>query len=256
MKNAYIFILISFLAINFSATAQTAVNFTEEDCDGNSFTLFDELDAGKIIVITWVMPCGSCQYFGSRAYDAVQSFTESHLGMVEFYLTDDYADHSCSSISSWGTANNMENHTAFSSNGISMSDYGEDGMPKVVVLGGSTHEVLYNENNGSINEEAVRAAIGSALTLSITEPSKNQESLTTFPNPSNGLMSVDFFLEDNASLVLYTILGEQISSVDLKGLTPNKINTIDLDLSKYAEGTYLLQLNSLNRQESTLLNLN
>lgn len=142
--------------------AQTATNFTEDDCEGISHTLFDELDQGKIIVIAWVMPCASCSYFGSSAYDAVQSFNESHPGIVEFYLTDDYANTSCSNISNWGTSNNMEHHTAFSSTAINMSDYGTDGMPKVVVLAGAEHRILYNENNGSITYDGVESAINSA----------------------------------------------------------------------------------------------
>ena len=256
MKNTCILLtLIGLFTFNSTVTAQTAVNFTEEDCNGNSYTLFDELDAGKIIVIAWVMPCGSCQYFGSRAYDAVQSFNESHPGIIEFYLTDDYANTTCSSVSDWGNANDMGNHIAFSSEEISMSDYGVDGMPKVVVLGGNTHEVLYNKNNGNISEEGVKAAISTALTLSLPETSNKLKSLAIFPNPSKGLISVEFFLENDSNLELYSILGEKISSIDLSRFAANKKAIIDLDLSKYAKGNYLIKLNSSNRKESKLIQL-
>ena len=108
MKTVLLFVTSIFISLNLQVVAQTATNFTEEDCNSNSHTLFDELDEGKIIVIAWVMPCGSCSYFGSHAYDAVQTFTETHPGKVEFYLTDDYANTSCSNISSWGNANNIQ----------------------------------------------------------------------------------------------------------------------------------------------------
>ena len=39
--------------------AQTATDFTANDCAGTSHHLFAELDAGKIIVAAFVMPCGS-----------------------------------------------------------------------------------------------------------------------------------------------------------------------------------------------------
>jgi hypothetical protein len=232
MKNTCILLtLIGLFTFNSTVTAQTAVNFTEEDCNGNSYTLFDELDAGKIIVI------------------------ESHPGRIEFYLTDDYANTSCSSVSNWGNANNMANHIAFSSEEINMSDYGVDGMPKVVVLGGNSHEVLYNKNNGNISEEGVKAAISSALTLSIPETYNNLQSLAIFPNPSKGLISVEFFLENDSNLELYSILGKKMSSIDLSSFTANKKAIIDLDLSKYAKGNYLIKLNSSNRKETRLIQL-
>ena len=44
------------LLSGFIAFGQTAVNFTGNDCAGTSHTLFTELDAGKVIVVTFVMP--------------------------------------------------------------------------------------------------------------------------------------------------------------------------------------------------------
>jgi hypothetical protein len=254
MKTFLLFVTSIFISLNLQLVAQTANNFTEEDCNGVSYTLYDELDEGKIIVIAWVMPCGSCSYFGSRAYDAVQTFSESHPGKVEFYLTDDYANTSCSSISTWGTTNNMANHIAFSSSAISMSDYGSDGMPKVVVLAGNDHSILYNKNNGSISYEGVLEAITTGLNaVGIEENEEINKTLSIFPNPSNGSITLEFYMQENTTLEIFTVLGEKRLDVNLENCNPNKKNKLEIDLSTQREGLYLIHLESGIHKESQII---
>ena len=64
----YIFksLLLMFFA-NISFAQKTPTDFTTDDCNGVSHNLFDELNDGNVIVISWVMPCGPC---GSIALDA------------------------------------------------------------------------------------------------------------------------------------------------------------------------------------------
>jgi hypothetical protein len=256
MKTLSILVGFFFLSLNFQTNAQTAANFTEEDCNGTSYTLFDELDAGKVIVIAWVMPCGSCSYFGSRAYDAVQIFTETHPGKVEFYLTDDYANTSCSSISNWGTTNSMGNHIAFSSSAINMSDYGTDGMPKVVVLAGNDHAVLYNKNNGSINYDDVVEAITTGLnSVGLNDNEAINKTLSIFPNPSNGLFSIEFQAQENSKLEVFTVLGEKVVDVNIEGCMPNQKNKIEIDLSNQAQGLYLVNLSNGKHNESKIITI-
>jgi len=256
MKTLSTIIGLFILCLNFQAKAQIATNFTEDDCEGVSHTLFDELDEGKVIVIAWVMPCGSCSYFGSRAYDAVQTFAETHPGMVEFYLTDDYANTSCSSISNWGSTNGMENHIAFSSSAINMSDYGTDGMPKVVVLAGTDHAVLYNKNNGSISFDGVVEAITTAITtVGIDDTQALNNSLAIFPNPSNGMLSVEFNLLENAELEVFNLLGVKVLEVNLDQYITNKRTTIEVDLSTQNDGMYLVSLSSNNNKETQIITI-
>jgi hypothetical protein len=256
MKNP-LFIFVSLLiGLNSQSNAQTATNFTEEDCEGISHTLFDDLDEGNVIVIAWVMPCYSCSYFGSRAYDAVQTFAETHPGKVEFYLTDDYANTSCSSISNWGTTNSMANHIAFSSTAINMSDYGTDGMPKVVVLAGSDHAVLYNKNNGSINYDDVVEAITTGLNyVGLNNNETINNTFSVFPNPSNGHFSIEFHVQENTKLEVFTVLGEKVVDVNIEGCTPNQKNKIEIDLSSQAQGLYLVNLSHGTHNESQIITI-
>jgi len=256
MKISSLLVGFFILSLSSQTKAQTATNFTEEDCNGVSYTLFDELDAGKIIVIAWVMPCGSCSYYGAGAYDAVQTFTETHPGKVEFYLTDDYANTSCTSISNWGNTYNMENHIAFSSNAISMSDYGTDGMPKVVVLAGNDHTVLYNKNNGAISFDGVVEAISLGLSSVGIEDNKTlNKTLSIFPNPSNGSMTLDFYMEENSTIEVFTLLGEKVLNVNLDPCTPNQKNKIELNLSNQSDGMYLVNLNTGTHKTSQIITI-
>ena len=142
--------LLVLFAVNISFSQTTATNFTTNDCNGVSHHLFDELDNGNVVVIAWVMPCTPCATYSLPAYSAVELFATSHPGQVHFYMADDYANTSCSSLSSWGDNYNMSNSTFFSSTDVNMNDYGVAGMPKVVVLGGLDHHVYFNENDNKI----------------------------------------------------------------------------------------------------------
>ena len=84
IKYLLIFILFSVVSV-----AQTATDFTTDDCNGVSHNLFDSLDVGNVIVVAWVMPCGGCITYAQYAYNAVQNWAVTHPGQVDFYLVDD-----------------------------------------------------------------------------------------------------------------------------------------------------------------------
>ena len=171
----------------------TATNFVTADCSGVTHNLFDSLDAGNIIVIAWVMPCGPCATYAYEAYSAVQYLESSYPGKIDFYLVDDFANTSCVNLVGWGNANNMPLNTTFSSVDISMSDYGTNGMPKVVVLGGNDHIVYYNINNAQINFIDVQNAINNALSPPLNvNNQKNILSLSCYPNPTNDFLNINY----------------------------------------------------------------
>lgn len=259
MKNISLILISFLLTLSLPSFSQSATNFTALDCNGNTHSLFDELDAGKVIVLTWVMPCSACSYFGFPAYNAAESFSLSNPDQVLFYLIDDYANSTCQSITDWGTLNNMQNHTAFSSADISMSDYGTNGMPKVVVVAGSNHAVLYNKNDTNIEYEDVVTAISNGLnSVAIDEQQQKQLNISAYPNPNTGTLAVSFFLNNNgeSKLEIFSVLGEKIQELDLNNCRQGENNEILLDLSMYINGTYILKLSSESNIQSLTINLN
>jgi hypothetical protein len=142
------------------SSASTATDFTADDCNGVTHNLFSELDAGKIIVIAWIMPCNTCITDPLKAYNLVKSYATTNPGRVVFYLADDYADSPCAAITGFGNAYGMTDCDKFASAEVSMDDYGAAGMPKIAVFGGSDHLVYYNRNQSS---EGLKEAIDKAI---------------------------------------------------------------------------------------------
>jgi len=252
MKKLTLFIALSL--INISIVFAQATDFTTDDCNGITHNLFDSLDAGNVIVISWVMPCGPCATYTIPAYAAVQSFSTSHPGRVHFYLVDDYANTQCPTLVNWGNSNNMPLNTAFSDIVISMSDYGSNGMPKVVVLGGSDHNIYYNENDNKITFAGVQTAISDALSapLAINDHQSSKFDLISFPNPTqNGKLNVSYRVNniENINFDIINILGETVHSFDNQ--IPKTIgqDNITFDISKLTKGTYFLRFSTLSHTE-------
>ena len=228
------------------AYAQTATDFTTNDCNGISHSLFDELDNGDVIVIAWVMPCGPCATYTLPAYSAVQSFATSNPGQVHFYLVDDFANTNCATLTGWGNSNNMPLNTTFSSSDISMSDYGTNGMPKVVVLGGSNHTIYLNNNDNKINFAGVQGAINDALNtpLDIEQMGGDNVHLSSYPNPVNNILNVSY-TKDQSAIITFSV-------IDVLGkivIHETKLTT-SIDVSSLKNGNYFLKVSSETSSES------
>ena len=239
--------------LGFAYAQTTATDFTTNDCNGVSHTLFDELDNEKVIVIAWVMPCTSCATYAGYASDAVQSFATSHPGRVKYYLADDYGNSTCSYLSGWAANYNITTDAIFSDAILNMADYGTNGMPKVVVLGKNTHTVYYNENNSKPTYIGVKDAITLALspTVEIDELVDNSFNLTAYPNPTNGLLNVKYTSNTPVQFDVINMLGENVFSQK----TNNTKNTT-IDVSNLNKGIYFLQMTTESKTTSLKFTLN
>ena len=233
-----------------------ATDFTALDCDGVSHHLFSELDSGKVIVLAWVMPCAPCGSIALDAYTASLAYANSNPGRVEFYLVDDFANTDCASLFAWADNFGMGNCTKFSDPSIDMGDYGQIGMPKIVVLGGTGHYVYFNENSSTQN---INSAIDLALTgAAVTTIVNNKEQIINFhcyPNPANGIFKINYSFKNksNWKIELYNLLGEKILEEQLISEILNgeySINTQNLP-----NGTYLVRLADGYIQNSQILNI-
>jgi hypothetical protein len=246
MKKTLMIILAILTTLGFGYAQTTATDFTTDDCNGISHSLFDELDNGNVIVIAWVMPCGPCATYTIPAYSAVQSFSTSNPGQVSFYLVDDFANTNCATLTGWGNSNNMPLNTTFSSSDISMSDYGTNGMPKVVVLGGSNHTIYLNKNDNKINFAGVQGAINDALNapLGIEQAESSHFQLLTFPNPVNKILNVSYAKGKSETITF--------SVIDVLGkiVIQEKELTTSIDVSSLNNGNYFLKISSEISSES------
>jgi len=224
--------------------AQTATNFNCNDCAGSNHNLFAELDAGKVIVISFVMPCASCIGPSLSAYNEVQNYASSNPGRVLFYCIDDVANTNCTTLTNWCNTNGMTNATVFSNSAVVESAYGSGGMPKILVIGGSSHTVFYNQN-ATINVAAFNTAINNALnTVGIKENSIDHFQLSLFPNPAKDKkMMVTYNLRSNQEITIdiYNIIGDKVKNV-LKEQQVFGKHQQQIDLTNFSVGTYTIKV--------------
>jgi len=230
----------------------TATDFTTDDCNGVSHNLFSELDAGNVIVISWVMPCGPCETYSLPAYSAVQSFATSHPGRVHFYIADDYGTTACGTLNNF--ASNMPVSTIFSSSNINMSDYGMSGMPKVVVLGGADHTIYYNQNDSHITFPGAQSAISDALSapLAVEQSVSNKFEILTYPNPVNNVLNVLYTKNQSTSInfTIVDVLGKVVLLIEENTSSSTEKLIKSINVSALNNGNYFLKISSESVVES------
>ena len=226
----------------FASQAQTATDFTATDCSGNSYNLFSDLDAGKIVVITWTMPCGACIAGSLTAYNIAQSYEATHPGKVKMLLVDDFGNTPCSAITSWGNSNGLTRSVKFSDASIRMNDYGVAGMPKTIAIA-PDHSVIFNENNG-VNPDNLQAAIDAVLsTTSVKDVAATISNMTVFPNPAGNAATLNLQLikSSKVEISFYDLQGKRIQKA-FSGNCNAGENQIPLDLSEINNGLYQLKI--------------
>jgi hypothetical protein len=171
-------------------------------------------------VLNWVEPCPSCISDSKAAYDAAQSFATSHPGKVLYWLSDDQGNTTCSSLNTWATTNGIgpTGMTSFGNVGnvINEANYGGTGMPHVVVIGGTNHNIYFNVRNGANEGAAITAAINQALTAAVNDVNGNIASVSVFPNPTKGTISVKFSLHEASKI--------SVDIIDATGKTMKNLN--------------------------------
>jgi hypothetical protein len=249
-----------FALSGFGGIAQTAVNFTCNDCAGNPHDLFTELDAGKVVVISWVMPCASCIGPTLTASNIVQSYSGSNPGQVVLYVVDDYANTNCTATNGWCTSNGITPTATFSNATINMLDYNTTpGMPKIVVLGGGTsHSIFFNEVNAAAgNANAMQAAIDSALATGVKESVSLISNSSLYPNPSSSEAHLNLTLaaQRDVQISIVNELGQTVSSVFSGTMQPGE-NTVRLDVAELANGLYFVEVRIAEETRSLKLEVN
>ncbi|MEI8279166.1 MAG: T9SS type A sorting domain-containing protein [Bacteroidota bacterium] len=233
-----------FISSFFTVSAQTAVDFTANDCSGTSHHLFAELDAGKVIVVSFVEPCGSCIGPSLAAQSVVQGYAGSNPGRVLFYISDDIANTTCATLSSWASTNSMGGVPTFSDVSFRESDYGTISMPKIAVLAGTNHHVYFTQDNG-LNTANLQTAINTAIAaLSIVNMNPSSMEMTAYPNPAVKKLSLKYSLSETSDLTIevYNCFGSKVY-YEAKGAQLTGDHNLELDIDgNFNNGIYFLKL--------------
>lgn len=236
-----IHLLIVFMLCGSLAFAQTtAVDFTADDCSSVSHNLFSELNAGKVIVVSMVHPCGSCISPSVSANNIVKNYATTNPGKVVFYLID--GNNSCSSLNTWATTYNLGTVVQFSSSAVYNASYYNPGMPTIMVLSGANHAISFRQNNG-LNSTNLTNAINAALLTSATEEKNAEFQLSVFPNPAVDKFSVSFVLKQKSdiSFEIFNILGAKVKTIDPEKLSAGR-QEVQINTENLSNGVYFLKL--------------
>jgi hypothetical protein len=245
-KNLLTLIMVAVASISM---AQTAPDFTANDCNGNSHNLYTELAQGKVIVLNWVMPCGACVGPSLTAYNVSQSFANPN---VLYYLIDDAGNTVCTAVNSWATSSGIgANRTTFSTSSITESNYGGVGMPHVTVVGPNGHIYFTGLNAAAGNSTAIQNAISSAITATgIAQNNSSASPFSVTPSLSTPSVKVTYSLIESANVVL-EMLNESGQSVSTKSIGKQAIGnyTYDYDVNKSAAGIYFMRFTAGNNSQ-------
>ena len=225
------------LTANLLIGQTTATNFNVANCNGEMYNLFDDLDAGKVVVINWIMPCGPCISPTVSTYVATQAYDQEK---VKFLLVDDYANTNCAQLQTWASDYQMNGVNIFSNSQIKMSDYGSDGMPKAVVVGCNSHKVYFNRNFDENNStdglsDAIDLALSDCGKVGIETTTANR-SIQIYPNPANSSLTISSEKSNYISFAVVNMLGEIVLEKD------NFESGAQIDISHLPQSNYVVKI--------------
>ena len=178
-----------------SIFAQTAIDFTLNDCNGTSRNLYTTLNQGKVAVVVYEMQCTGSLNGCTNITTVMNNFYSTTNKIEMMYL--DNVGHNCTETSDWVTANNLFPGTNFEYSTDYTSPYGS-GMPVIVITGGVDHDT-YLVSLGASDTATIHNAIKQALTDLTTTPKAFDFTLNNCDGDSQNLYS---YLDQNKVAVL------------------------------------------------------
>lgn len=244
MKKITSFLILLFVVI--VSGAQTPMQITGPDCNGNNHDMFSELDAGKAVVVFFFMDnCGSCPPVATKVQTMVNNILATHPGMVTGYAMPYNNSTTCMATANWVNNNNLSFYSPYDSGAVQVANYGGFGMPTVVLLGGKNPDrrVMFSTQSFvNADTTTMRDSILALITPASTQNiSKEISSLNVFPNPSSTTLQIQCELNSssNIQIDLLDLLGRVIYSSPIeKAQTQwhHEVNT-----SSIPSGNYVLR---------------
>lgn len=127
--------------------------------------------------------------------------------------------------------------TTLTANGASTYTFNPgaiSGNPVTVSPTTNTTYTVIGSNNSCTGTSIVSISV--SLCTNINSGPGNKDDLKVFPNPTQGLVTIDFGKEFNGQLYLYNSLGQLINSIKI-----NDSKDLELNLTLYPKGVYLIK---------------
>lgn len=237
------FTIILLVMVSTVNSQTVAVDFNQDECNGPSHHLYDELDEGKVIILEFVMlNCAPC-IVGTKALDKIKSsYNETHPDRVELYSFGFLDSYTCEQMLAWINNNNFT-HPVFTGGEQQVSYYGGMGMPTIVVIGTGDHKVFFKSAGYTAElDDEIKAAIDSALMYNPTgvDEKFGSDQFNAFPTMFTDNFHID---TDNvpagSEAVLYNIAGKRIKTY----MVPAS-GRITVSGTELTNGMYFIRLQS------------
>lgn len=250
------------LAAAISNAQTTAMDFNTTDCNGNPAHLFADLDSGKAVVLFYYMPsCGSCPPPAQKVQTMANNINATHPGKVKAYAFPFNNTTTCSYSQTWVTSNSLPLYKPMDSGATAVAYYGGFGMPTVVLVGGSTHRVMFSTlsfstSDTTIMRDSILAMLGVTVPTAINQTSYSDNGVEVYPNPAANSVTISVGLKSQSDLSIdvVDIMGKKVAVVcserNAIGNYSTRFNTDNL-----ANGIYNIRINVNGSIENRRLNV-
>ena len=234
---------------------QVASDFTQTDLNGTSHTLYDHLNAGKVVIVdmfaTWCSPCWSFH----NAHHLENLHNELGPGGTNEIVVIAYEDDVSTTLADLqGTGGNTLGNwtTGVSYNIINAtaalpSEYGS-GYPTISVICPADKQIkdnLFNYSSYAQMKSAVQTVINQCVTTDVETVEAESISFEVYPNP----------VVDVLNFNLNNIEVEKVDITDINGKlieTRSAITSnLQIDMSNWEAGIYFVQVTSTEGTQST-----
>lgn len=244
MRTAFFLLMFTSIFTLNSNSQAIAEDFTLNDCNGNSVSLYPILDQGKVVVLIYEHQCGSCVTGSKRVQNVINNFFSTNPNVQVMYL--DNGGFSCSAIATWISNNGLLPGLSFMYSSDYASPYGS-GMPIIAIAGGSLHHLFFSSISLTTSTEAaIKNGIDQALyEISNSVPINTVKvfSYKVYPNPAVSQLNVDF--ESDLSQDIKIQILDTKGNVVVDFLPVNLqmgSNKINLPLKDVSSGIYIFKL--------------
>jgi thiol-disulfide isomerase/thioredoxin len=246
--------LIALISVTYfqSSTAQTITQISGPDCNGKGHDLYQELDAGKAVILHFFMPnCGSCIPPAKAIQKMANVLLSKYPGQITGYAMPFNNSTTCIYSSSWVANNGLTFYTPYDSGAAQLAKYGSFGMPTIVVLGGkaSNRRVMFFTASFATGDTLkMRDSIVALLKSADNKTASAQNRLAIYPNPSTDKLTIELGEKSNPTqfLEVRNLMGTIVKKLEMD----NSSLIFAIDTREFPVGTYTITLHEMGAVSS------
>ncbi|MDZ4824698.1 MAG: T9SS type A sorting domain-containing protein [Flavobacteriales bacterium] len=254
MKKVYTF-LTAIAMVAFANAQDVAMDFTQDDCNGNPHHLFETLDMGNVVIIEFFMTnCTPCITAGTQLKPHVEELQLAYPGKVEWYHFGFTASYPCQVVMEWVEENGFPS-VPFTDGSAQVAYYGGFGMPTIVVVGGPDHEVLFVEvGYSSGDDDEIHDIIVDFLgPVNVLEQVENDMMMNAFFNSATSTINLELNNTDarEMQVEIFSLTGQEVLAAQT--FTSTKI---ELNAAEISNGMYIVKATVNGESVSQQININ